>query len=343
MAQPEYKDIRDGDWQSLRQAVRRMNERLSDLEGFGGEKTRYANLKMDGNRLRNGPPNQKTAENDEFITRGYLDSPEAKLIVNPNEIGAITGSSSIGVSTDKPTTYSNFTDIKKWHRFNSDPTSARMTLSSGGVSISGIRAAAPICLDIFVGVSSEGRLFPSHDTGLLTIRCNFDSYVQPLNPTEDANNVLFGIMFAQDFPGFQSAGAQGVFGGLGQAGSAGGQRRFILSRNSNATTMQSISAQSSSLLITNGAKFSITFYFGAQSLLVGTSRSYGLKSVVFDGDNGISQETFASFGTDTSRPMGMLAFTKGVRVALGMWPQQGSMISSARLVSFQLIEGLMYW
>jgi hypothetical protein len=73
MAQPEYKDIRDGDWENLRQFARRANERLSVLEGYSGESSRLANLKMDGNQIRNGPWHQTTAESDEFVTKYMID------------------------------------------------------------------------------------------------------------------------------------------------------------------------------------------------------------------------------------------------------------------------------
>jgi hypothetical protein len=82
MTQPEYKDIPDNDWTSLRYFVRRSNERLALLEGSAGPSMIHANLDMDYNRILNGPYNQTTAESDEFITRHFLYTPEANTLIN---------------------------------------------------------------------------------------------------------------------------------------------------------------------------------------------------------------------------------------------------------------------
>lgn len=85
MAQSEYTELRDSDWNSLRRALRRFNERLSELEGFSGTTTRRASLKLDGNNLLNGPKNQVKAAADEFITRDYLGSDQAANLVGTGD------------------------------------------------------------------------------------------------------------------------------------------------------------------------------------------------------------------------------------------------------------------
>jgi hypothetical protein len=102
MAQTEYKDVKDGDWTNLRQFVRRGNERLAVLEGYCGQNSKYSNIKMNHNKVLNGPANQIHAENDEFITKDYLASQEAFIAINPTEADNESGSRYKLYNVDNP-------------------------------------------------------------------------------------------------------------------------------------------------------------------------------------------------------------------------------------------------
>ena len=103
MPATEYKDVRDNDWQALREQLRRFFQRLDKLEGHGGLSTRYAPLSMDGNLVSAGPNPQSTAALTDYITKGYLQSDEGAqfLYLLTKTLGkASTGTSKAAVSGD---------------------------------------------------------------------------------------------------------------------------------------------------------------------------------------------------------------------------------------------------
>jgi hypothetical protein len=114
MAQSEYKDIRNGDWGNLRQFARRLNERLSVLEGYSGESKRLADLKMDGNQIKNGPWHQTIAESDEFVTKYMLD--QQLLNAHNAEMQSFSQSSQISNINilRGPVTFTDFGDKRYW-------------------------------------------------------------------------------------------------------------------------------------------------------------------------------------------------------------------------------------
>jgi hypothetical protein len=82
MPQPEYRDVSNNDWDNLRYALRRINERLSQLEGYGGQSKKFSETSMEGNKIVSGPPRMREADDPDFITKGYLRSREAADIIN---------------------------------------------------------------------------------------------------------------------------------------------------------------------------------------------------------------------------------------------------------------------
>jgi hypothetical protein len=68
----------DGDWERVREGFRDIFSRLSAAEGRTGPTRQLADVKMAGNRIIEGPSNQRTAQEHEFITRGFLASDQAR-------------------------------------------------------------------------------------------------------------------------------------------------------------------------------------------------------------------------------------------------------------------------
>lgn len=100
MSQPIYNNITNDDWDSVRNATRRANERLSELEGYGGITKKASNTNMDGNKIIKGPYRMHYADSNEFITRDYLRSREgAQLISNALKTG---GSAPLNLSESTP-------------------------------------------------------------------------------------------------------------------------------------------------------------------------------------------------------------------------------------------------
>jgi hypothetical protein len=81
--QTEYNDVQDGSWDSVKYAIRRFNERMSALEGRSGQISKYSDIYMSGNQIIHGPIRQLNAEQDEFITKDYLKTTEAKSAFQP--------------------------------------------------------------------------------------------------------------------------------------------------------------------------------------------------------------------------------------------------------------------
>jgi hypothetical protein len=101
MPATEYKDVRDNDWQALREQLRRFFQRLDKLEGHGGLSVRYAQLDMDGNLISGGPNPQSVAALTDYITKGYLQSDEGAqfLYLLTKTLGkASTGTSKTAVA-----------------------------------------------------------------------------------------------------------------------------------------------------------------------------------------------------------------------------------------------------
>lgn len=100
MPQPEYRSIKKEDWRELNTSLRRINERISKLEGFSGVSNKHSITRMDGNRILSGPNNQRFASGNEFITKDYLKHGEAGSIISRN-VGS-GGSAPLILSPDQP-------------------------------------------------------------------------------------------------------------------------------------------------------------------------------------------------------------------------------------------------
>jgi hypothetical protein len=101
MSQSEYRDIKPNDWIALRQAARRCNERLANLEGYFDTSKRYNTMKMNDHKILNGPLHQKIADGNEFITKGYLSSYEVNNLLRSTSLAGTSSSSSGGSANVK--------------------------------------------------------------------------------------------------------------------------------------------------------------------------------------------------------------------------------------------------
>ncbi len=241
-----------------------------------------------------------------------------------------------------PTTWGDFTDGAIWVPENLDPAIMSMTSAAGGVTLTGLKANGnPISEDLFAGLMSRFRLYPETDTGLLSVKASFDSYIVPTDLLAAASNKLFlyGILIAYDFPATNSAGNSNFVFGFGRA-TSGTTLDFIVANYNVSNYFQTVYANSTDFTVTDGASFTLTLNFGPRTLLAGSTRSWGLLNVVLTGDHGITGETLTITASDASNPYGALPLgMKGFRVALGLWPAHNSNVGSARLTNFEIVHG----
>lgn len=188
MAQPEYREVKPGDWNGVRYAINRANERLSKLDGFCGTSQKHSDTTMMGNQILMGPARQQHAENDEFITKGYLRSKEAAdifsrsvgtggvapLILDPSMPGGetITGGGLYNPTTvirggDSNSGFANFgPNSGLWiPKYTGDPNTA-LSFPGDKMVITNTLASAGVYSNHFVGIKSRFRIFPD-ENGLI--------------------------------------------------------------------------------------------------------------------------------------------------------------------------------
>ena len=246
----------------------------------------------------------------------------------------------ITVIEDGPTDINDFTNEKIWTPINLDPSIMSMAFTSGGINLWGLKEKGnPLSEDLFAGLFSRFKVYPNNETGLLSVKVYFDNYVAPTDIKAAGSGLfIFGIILAPNHPGFLTAGDSGVVGGFGRFTNST-ECDFILTEYNNRNYFQTFFQNSTDFTVADGANFNIEMNFGARTLIVGTTRSWGLLNMKISGDNGISPETLTVTGSDTSNPYSALAAMTGLRVGLGLWPIHNSNVGAARLKRFEIGNG----
>lgn len=182
MVQSEYVYIRNNDWDALNRAIRRGNERLAILEGYGGMSEIHSDVNMQGNKITNGPVGQKIAAEDEFITRDYLASRQAGIILNRNLSPGgksplilspgLPGASSIGGQLTLPPTViegggtgSVMTDFTSatgyWNPIYNPNNHMFIEPSVNGMRVYCDRAVSTVWWQMYAGVTPRFSIVPS--------------------------------------------------------------------------------------------------------------------------------------------------------------------------------------
>lgn len=249
------------------------------------------------------------------------------------------------IGEEPPQSWNNFADSDLWFAINMDAAAVTMSIASSGITFTGARTKGnPLCTDIFAGVISKGLFFPDKDSGILEFECSFDSYVNPTDQTAGNDIFLFGMLGIAGYNDFYYGPIRGPLLAFGRATyiSPTVTHRYAFLGNGPLYTNMAdgqILWSGTAALITDGAAFTLRMKWGPQTMVAGTIRSHGLQEHEVDGDNGVVNETFTAWGTDTGRPWSGRTVQQGMQIALGCWPSDNSNVASARLTGFTLIEG----
>lgn len=242
-----------------------------------------------------------------------------------------------------PADYNDFTNSDLWIPFYGDPTAVQMTIAPTGVTLTGLilNDTNPLNGPNMIGLVSKGVFYPDPVSGLLRVKVNFDSYVNPTDQTATSDSFYFGMMVIPGH-GAGGGGTGGMVAALGRVASTGPIKRDAIlgiSTNQTGLPLQTVWDSSTDYTIVDGDTFAFEMQFGARTLSAGTVRTFGHIQTLLTGTGGITDDVLNNTVTDTSNLYDAELFIDGVRFVIGCWPHRNSNIGSARIIGFSLLEG----
>lgn len=328
--QDYYGNVKKDDWESVNRYLRLIGQRLTKLEGYGGESTRYADLALDGNLLKGGPDPQDTAKDSDYITAGYLDSDEAgrriarlsrprgliisKTTADPPAPTVDGGPPGIEINP----TFIDFTDATRWIQVGLS-SEIGISVASTGVTLTGL---ADRFRSGFSGVVLRGYVYPDPDDGEMTIKHYWDNYDRATDLAQ-GQTFLFG-----SYRVFQTTG-ENWYCGYGGRGTNSGDDKFqmgpVTPNGMTAATFWNLSTPATSTFVIEQK------IRHAQGGFWDMAEDYD--GIVLDGGS------VQLGGTGSSRRAFTWMTPSGASLMFGVLFMDNSAVATARLTKVEIVKG----